>query len=177
LIDVSCTGELVLAQIDAARLAKLGDHPVDHDLIDVVSTEVRVAVRRDHLHDVVADLEDRDIERPAAEVVDGDDLVLLLVETIGEGSGGGLVDDPLHVETGDAPGVLGRLSLRIVEVRRDRDHRLGHLLTEIVLGSLLQLHQHLRADLLRARLLAANGERAVTVGRRRELVRYALHLA
>ena len=75
--------------------------PVDDQVVDVVTAEVRVAVGRDDLHDVVADLEDRDVERAAAEVVDGDDLVLLLVEAVGQRGRGGLVDDALDLETGD----------------------------------------------------------------------------
>ena len=72
------------------------------EVVDVVAAEVRVAVGRDDLHDVVADLEDRDVERAAAEVVDGDDLVLLLVEAVGERRRGRLVDDALDLEAGDA---------------------------------------------------------------------------
>jgi hypothetical protein len=70
-----------------------------------------VAVGRLHLEHAVADLEDRDVERAAAEVVDGDRLVLLLVEAVGERRRGRLVDDALDVEAGDLAGVLGRLAL------------------------------------------------------------------
>jgi hypothetical protein len=80
-------------------------------LVDVVAAEVRVAVGGDDLDDVVADLEDRDVEGAAAEVVDRDDLVLLLVEAVGERRGRGLVDDALDLEAGDAAGVLGGLAL------------------------------------------------------------------
>ena len=45
---------------------------------------MRVAVGRLDLDDAFADLEDRDVEGAAAEVVDGDRLVLLLVEAVGE---------------------------------------------------------------------------------------------
>ena len=88
------------------------------EVVDVVAAEVRVAVGRDDLHDVVADLEDRDVERAAAEVVDGDDLVLLLVEAVRERRRRRLVDDALDLEAGDAAGVLGGLALGVVEVRR-----------------------------------------------------------
>jgi hypothetical protein len=72
------------------------------------------------------DLDDRDVERAATEVVNGDLAValLLLVEAERERRRGGLVDDPLDVGACDATGVLGRLALRVVEVRRDRRSRL-----------------------------------------------------
>ena len=82
------------------------------------------------------DLEDRDVERAAAEVVDRDALGVLLLEAVGERRGGRLVDDALDVEPGDLPGVLRRLALRVVEVRGDGDHRLGHRLAEERLGDL-----------------------------------------
>ena len=59
------------------------------------------AVRGLHLEDALTELEDRDVERAAAEVVHGDDFVLLLVESIRERCGGRFVDDPQDLETGD----------------------------------------------------------------------------
>ena len=47
-------------------------------VVDVVAAEVRVAVGRDHLDDLLADLEHRDVEGAAAEVVDRDQLILAL---------------------------------------------------------------------------------------------------
>ena len=121
---------------------------------------MRVAVGRLHLDDAFADFEDRDVERAAAEVVDGDRLVLLLVEAVGQRRGRRLVDDAHDLEAGDLPGVLGRLTLRVVEVRRHGDDRLGHRLPEILLGGLLQLLQDHRGDLRRRVLLAATLRRA-----------------
>ena len=112
---------LVGGQVDALVLLELGDHPVDDRLVEVVAAEVVVAVRRLHLEDAVAELEDRDVERPAAEVEDEDRLVGgLLVEAVRECRGGRLVDDADDVEAGDLAGVLRRLALRVVEVRRER---------------------------------------------------------
>jgi hypothetical protein len=109
---------LVLRDVDAGVLLELGDQPLHDQVVDVVAAEVRVAVGRDDLHDVVAHLEDRDVEGAAAEVVDGDDLVLLLVEAVRERGRRGLVDDALDVEAGDLAGVLRGLALGVVEVRR-----------------------------------------------------------
>src|SRR5690606_15558217 len=60
-----------------------------------------------------------------------------------------LVDDALDVETGDAAGILGRLTLRVVEVGGHRDHGFRDRFTEVVLGRLLHFLQHLRGDLRR----------------------------
>ena len=120
-------GHLVLAQVDALALQELGHHPVDDRLVEVVAAEVRVAVGGAHLEHALPEVEDGDVERAAAEVEHEDRLVVLLVETVGERGRGRLVDDALDVEAGDLAGVLGGLALRVVEVRRDGDDRLGDL--------------------------------------------------
>ena len=137
------------------------DQPVHDALVEIVAAQVRVAVGRLHLNDAFANFEDRNIERSAAEVIHGDRLVLLLVQPVGQRSRGRLVHDALHVETGNLAGVLGRLPLRVVEVRRHRDDRLGHRLAEIVLRRLLQLLQDHRRDLRRRVLLALRHHRNV----------------
>ena len=109
----------VLRQVDALVLLELADQVVDDALVEVVATQVGVAVGGLHLDEVLAHLEDRDVEGAAAEVVDGDLLVGLLVEPVGESRRGGLVDDALDLEARDGAGVLGGLALGVVEVRRD----------------------------------------------------------
>ena len=161
--------EHVLREVDALVLLELGDDVVDDALVEVLAAEERVAVGRQHLELLLAvdvgDLDDRDVERAAAEVVDGDLAValLVLVEAEGERRRGRLVDDPLDLEAGDAAGVLGRLALRVVEVRRHRDDGVDDLLAEVVLGGLLHLAQDLGRDLLRRELLAAHLDPGVAV--------------
>jgi hypothetical protein len=93
----------VLAQVDALGLLELVGQPVDQALVEVVAAQVGVAVGRAHLEHAVADLEDRDVERAAAQVVDRDLLVRLLVETVGQRGRGRLVDDALDVEAAMRP--------------------------------------------------------------------------
>ena len=112
-------GHLVLRKIDAVFLLELVDDPVDDALVDVVAAQVGVAVGGLHFDHAVADFEDRDIERAAAEIVDGDGFVLLLVETVGQRGRRRLVDDAHDFQAGDLAGVLGGLALRVVEVRRE----------------------------------------------------------
>jgi hypothetical protein len=59
------------------------------------------------LEDAAGQLEDRDVEGAAAEVVDRDALVAWLVQAVGQRGRGRLVDDAQHLEAGDAAGVLG----------------------------------------------------------------------
>ncbi len=120
------------------------DQEVDDAHVEVLAAEEGVAVGGQHLELVLAldlrDLDDGDVEGAAAQVVDGDLLVAaLLVHAVGQGRGGGLVDDALDLEPGDAPGVLGGLTLGVVEIGRHRDDRLGDRLAQVVLGGLLHL--------------------------------------
>ena len=146
---------LVLGEIDAVLLLELVDDPVDDALVDVVAAQVGVAVGGLHFDHAVAHFQDRDIEGAAAEVVDGDGFVLLLVQPVGQRGRGRLVDDAHHFQAGDLAGVLGGLALRVVEVGRNGDDRLGDLLAQVGFGRFLQLGQDHRRDLRRGVLLAA----------------------
>ena len=122
------------AQVEALLLLELGNQPLDDALVKIVAAQVGVAVGGLDLDDAFADFEDGNIERAAAKVIDGDGLVLLLVQAIGQRGRGGLVDDALHVEAGDLACVLGGLALGVVEVGRNGDDRLGNRLAEVGLG-------------------------------------------
>ena len=109
--------------LDAFRRLRpphLGQHAVHQQQVDVVAAQVRVAAGRQHLEDAVFDAKNRDVERAAAEVVDGDEPGVALVEAVGERRRRRLVDDAQDVEAGDAAGVARRRALRVVEVRRAR---------------------------------------------------------
>ena len=152
----------VPAEVDVRRLLELVVQGVDDPLVEVLAAEEGVAVGGLHLEDAGVQLQDRDVEGASAEVVDGDLLrprrahgraglargaALRLVETVRERRRGRLVDDAQHVQSGDAAGVLGSLALAVVEIGGDGDHRLRHLLAEIVLGGLLHLRKDHRGDL------------------------------
>ena len=132
--------------------------------IDVVAAEMRVAVGRQHLEDAVLDLENRDVERAAAEVVDRDRAAVALVEAVGERRRGRLVDDAQHLEAGEPAGVARRRPLRVVEVGGHGDDRAIDLevelalLAEVILGAALQLAQDERGDLRRRELPAGDAD-------------------
>jgi len=143
----SLQGHPVLGQVDPLVLLELLDQPFDHSLVDVVASEVSVAVGRLDLDHALADLQDRDVEGAAAEVVDGDDFVALLLETVGERRRGRLVDQADDLEARDLAGVLGGLALRVVEVGRNCDDGLLDLVAEVVLGGGLELLEDHRREL------------------------------
>jgi len=64
--------------------ADVVEEPYDDGAVEVVAAEVRITVGREHLEDAVLHAQDRDVEGPAAEVVDGDHALLEAVQAIGE---------------------------------------------------------------------------------------------
>ena len=143
-------GHRVLTQVDLVLgLERLG-HVVDQHVVEVIASEVRIAVGGLHLEDAVAKFEDRNIERTAAEVVHGDlHVAVLLVHTVSQCGSGRLVDDTAHLQTCDFARLLGGLTLRVGEVGRHRDDGFRNLLSEGILGSLLHLLKDDRRNLLR----------------------------
>ena len=156
-------GHPILPKIDALILLELIDQPVHDALVEVVAAEIGVAVGRLDLEDAVADLEDRDVERTAAQVIDGDPFVLFLVQTVGERRGGRLVDDSEDVQACDLARILGGLALAVVEVGRDGDDRFGDFFAEIVLRRLPHLLQNHGGDFRRAVALAAQLDVGIAV--------------
>jgi hypothetical protein len=153
----------VLAQVDAILLAEFVGQIVDDPLVEIFAAEERVAVRRFDLEDAVAYLEYRNVERASAKVVDGDLAATLLFEPVGERGGGGLVDDAQHLEAGDPPGVLCRLTLGFVEIGRHGDHRLRHGAAEIGFRRFLHLGEDEGADLAWAVFLAPDLDPGVAI--------------
>ena len=124
-------GHAVAREVNAVALLELLNEVVGDALVEVVAAEAVVAGRGQHFDDTVADLQHGDVERAAAEVVDHDLLVGLLIEAVGQRGRRRLVDDTLDVEAGDLAGVLGRLTLCVGEVGRHGDNGLGHGLAQI----------------------------------------------
>ena len=147
-IPQALEGHPVFAQVNPALLEELLDQPFQYFLVEVVATQVGVAVGGLHLEDAVAQLEDANVEGTPAQVEDGNGSVsLCLVHTIGQRRGRGFVDDAQHLQPGDGAGVLGGLSLGIVEVGRDGNHGLGDGFAQFGFGVLLDLLQDEGGDL------------------------------
>src|SRR5262245_24430710 len=74
-------------------------------VVEIIATQVIVAVTGDHLDHSLLDAHDRCIECPTAQIVDQDALALMLRSLIDEGCGGWLVDDANDFEAGNLPGL------------------------------------------------------------------------
>ena len=151
-------GERILAQINAIRVLELLGEVVDKQDVEIFPPEEGIAVGGEHFELVLAvhfgDLNNGYVEGSATEVVNGDlGISALLIHAVGQGSGRGLVDDALHLETGNAARVFRSLALGIVEVGGNGDDRFRDLFSEVILGGLLHLLQHFRRDLGRSHLL------------------------
>ena len=77
-------GHGIFAEVDAFLLAEFFRDKADQCLVVVVAAEVAVAAGAQDFENVVADIEDRNIKRPAAQIEDGDFLVLVSVQSICE---------------------------------------------------------------------------------------------
>ncbi|EHK58756.1 putative NAD-specific glutamate dehydrogenase [Mesorhizobium alhagi CCNWXJ12-2] len=147
--------ELVVLEIDALFLLELGRQILDEAHVEILAAEEGVAIGRLHLEDAVADLEHGNVEGAAAKIIDGDGLAFLLVEAVGERGRGRLVDDAQHFQSGDLAGILGGLTLGVVEIGGNGDDGLRDLLAKIGLGGFLHLLEDHGRDLRRRLLLGA----------------------
>ena len=159
-------GHLVLQKVDAVALLELSGEPLDYPVVPVVAAEPVVAGGREDFKDSVADVEDRNVERSAAEVVDHYLVVALLkVDAVGEAGRRRLVDDAEHVEARDGSRVLRRLALGVGEVGRAGDDRVADRGAEVFLRVLFQLLEYHRRNLLRRVALAVDGDGLVAAHR------------
>src|SRR5580693_1561958 len=96
-------------------------HESLEQIVDVVAAKVGVAVRREHLIDIAIasgnKLEDGDIKRAAAKIINRDFAALLFVQAVSKSGCRRLIDEAEDFKTSNFTGVLGGLALGIVEIR------------------------------------------------------------
>ncbi len=156
-------GHLVPGQIDAVLFLEFVGEVVDDAHVEIFAAQERVPVGRFHLEQAVVDFQDGDVEGAAAEVIDRDRLAFLLVQTVGQRGRGRFVDNAQDFQARDLAGVLGGLTLGVVEIGRNRDDGLRDLFAQIGFGGLLHLLKDHRADLRRGIFLALHLDPGVTI--------------
>ena len=155
--------ELVRLQIHVLFLLERIGKVFDNRIVKVFTAKESVAIGRFHFEHAVTNLEDRDVKRAAAEVIDGDSLTIILFHAISERSSSRLVDDAQNFKSCDLAGILGCLALGIVKVSRDSDHGLSDCLTQITFRRLFHLLQDKGADLRGGVLLPAGFNPSIAI--------------
>jgi len=97
-----------------------------------------------NLEDTLVNGEDGDIESTTSKIEDEDVLLTLgsLVKTVSNGGGSWLVDDSKDIKSSNSSGILGGLSLSIVEIGWASNNSGFDGLTEILLSDFLHLNQN-----------------------------------
>jgi hypothetical protein len=123
---------------------------VDETVVEILTTQVSITGSRLDLEDTLLNGKERNIEGTTTKIEDEDVALTLnlLVETVGNGGSSGLVDDTEDVEASNETGVLGSLTLRVVEVGGDSNDGVGDLATEVGLSGLTHLGEDHGGDLL-----------------------------
>ena len=108
-----------------------------------------ITVGSQNFDDTITDLYDRYIKCTTTEVVYHDPLLAFIIKSVCQCCGCRLVNDTLYFEACDLAGVLGCLTLSIIEVCGYGYDRFGNFLTQIILCICFQLLQDHCRNLLR----------------------------
>src|SRR5262249_32829780 len=100
-----------------------GDQPV----VNVIATEVSVAVCREHLKNPIFKFQNGDIEGAASKIINRNNCLVPFVNAICKRRCSRLIHDPQYIQTRHVPSVLCGLSLSVIEVCRNSDHSLKDL--------------------------------------------------
>ena len=135
-------GLAIAAQINLVLLLEGISQPVDDPTVPVVSAELGVSTGGLDVEDPLGNAQDRDVKGAATQVKDQHAFDRAAIKSVGKGRRGGLVQDPLNRNPSQTAGITGGLTLGIVEIGGDRDHRGLDGLTEEGAGVVHQLAEH-----------------------------------
>ena len=112
-----------------------------HDtVVKVLTTQMGVTGSGQNLKHTVVNGQERHVKGTATKVIDNHlSLITRLVQSIRDGRSRRFVDNAQNIQASDRTGILSGLSLRIVEVSRDRDNGVRDILSEIALSNVLHL--------------------------------------
>jgi hypothetical protein len=86
-------------------------------VVEVLPTKVRVTGDSEHLKHTIVNRQERNIESATTEVIHDDlRLATLLVKTVCNGRGRRIVDDTKDIKASNNAGILGCLTLSVIEV-------------------------------------------------------------
>lgn len=116
-------GSWIVSNVDVLLLEEVSSAEFDELVIEIFTTKMGVTSSSLDFEDTVVESKEGDIESTTTEIEDEHVLftLTLLVKTVSNSGSSGLVDDSEHIETSDGTGVLGSLSLGVIEVSRHSD--------------------------------------------------------
>ncbi|KAH3663984.1 hypothetical protein OGAPHI_004698 [Ogataea philodendri] len=173
----SLDGHSVVLEVDTRLLLEGVNNVSDKSDIEILTTQVGVTVGGLDLENTVVNVQDGDIEGTSTQVEDGNDVAVVLLKTVGKSGGGWLVDNSGNVQTNNGTGILGGLSLGVVEVSWNGNDGVLGWLSKVGLGSLLHLVEDETSDLGWRVFLASSLNPGVTVGVLDDLVRNLLQVS
>ena len=150
---------------------ELREQPLHHGLVEVLASQIGVAVGSDHVELVALRPHHRDVEGAAAQVVHRQGEVLGLAVAVRERRRGRLVDQAQHLDARVLGRELGGLALHVVEVRGDRDHGAADGLAQDLAGLLDDRLEDACGDLHRCQLAASDLEHDRTQRARDDRIR------
>jgi len=103
------------------------------------------------LENALFDREERHIESSSSKIEDEDVSLTddLFVESVSDGSSRGFVDDAEDVHARNGSSILGRLTLRVVKVRRDGNDSVVDSSAKVGFSGLLHLEEDHGGDFFR----------------------------
>jgi len=109
----------VLADISASFFLVALDEVVNDAVIKIFTTKMGVTSSSQNLEDTIVNGKERDIKGSTTKIIDNNlRFAAFLVKAVGDSGGSRLVDDAEDSKTGNGSGVLGCLTLSVVEIYR-----------------------------------------------------------
>ena len=144
----SLHSHLIIGKIHALRLLKLGKHPLDNLIVEIIAAQMCITVGSQNFYYTIADFNDGDIKGTAAQVVHHNLLLFFIVQTVSKRCRRRLVDNTFYFKTGNLACVLGSLTLCVIKISGNRNDCFGYFLTQIALRIRLQLLKNHSRNLL-----------------------------
>ena len=113
---------------------------VDKTVIGILNTKVGVTGSCKNFKDTFINRKEGNIESSSSEIIDDDTrFTALLVKTVCDCGSSWLVNNTQDLEPCNCTGILGSLTLSVIEVRRDSNNGVSNLLSKVSLSSFLHL--------------------------------------
>ncbi|MNF66138.1 NAD-specific glutamate dehydrogenase [compost metagenome] len=138
------------ARIEIGGQTRALDDPAGNRVIEVIATQRAIAASGQNFENTAGQTQNGNIESTAAEVINSDQAFSVLIQTVRHSGRSRLIEQTQHVQTRQFGRILGRLTLGIVEIRRNGDHRTHQFATQRRFSALTQNLEDIGGDFNRA---------------------------